>query len=79
MLKTSKLLTVTVPKATYSSIRKEAQKRNETVSGLLRRAFDLYKNTPIQLYTDKELRQLLKRDALPTRLVSDLKRLTRKK
>ncbi len=46
MLKHSKLLTVTVPKATYARIRSEAKRRKTTISGLVRDAFESYSKTP---------------------------------
>ena len=46
MLKHSKLLTVTVPKATYTRIRSEAKRRKTTISGLVRDSFELYSKTP---------------------------------
>lgn len=68
MLKTSKLLTVTVPKATYTRIRSEARRRNTTVSGLIRDAFDSYVIYPPRDYTDAEIKDFIKRDQLPEKL-----------
>lgn len=79
MLKTAKMLTITVPKSTYATIRSEAKKRNETISGMLRKAFDLYISTSADVYSDSELEQLLQKDKLPTELSKDLARLTRKR
>lgn len=75
MLKTSKLLTITVPKATYAVIRKTAKDRQETVSGMLRNAFDQYISNDTELYSDQQLKQLLKKDQLPLRLRKDLDQL----
>ncbi len=73
------MLTVTVPKATYRRIRSEANKRDETISGMLRNAFELYVQTTSELYSDRELQQLLQRDAISPQLRKDLDRLTKKK
>lgn len=79
MLKTAKMLTITVPKSTYAIIHSEAKKRNETISGMLRKAFDLYINTPTDVYSDSELNQLLHKDKLSSQLRKDLDRLTHKR
>ena len=73
------MLTITVPKATYRRIRSEAEKRDETISGMIRKAFELYVQTNGELYTDRELSQLLQRDRISSRLQKDLDRLTSKK
>lgn len=75
MLKTAKLLTITVPKSTYTAIHDEAKKRQDTVSGMLRRAFNDYVENSTELYSDRELDLLLKRDKLSTGLKQDLDRL----
>ncbi len=49
MLKHSKLLTVTVPKAIYARIRSEAKRRKTTISGLVRDAFESYSKNPDEL------------------------------
>lgn len=78
MLKTTKLLTITVPKSTYSAIRHEAKKRRDTVSGMLRKAFVQYIENDTELYSDQTLRQLLKDDRLSKNVQRDLDRLLRK-
>lgn len=75
MLKNSKLLTITVPKATYTAIRQAARKRQETISGMLRNAFEAYTSTNGSIYSDQELNALLKRDKLPAKLKHELDRL----
>lgn len=77
MLKTSKMMTITVPKATFAAIRSEAKKRNETISGILRKAFDTYITDSYAVYTDEELAQLLKKDRLPRTLQQQLDRAIR--
>lgn len=68
MLKTSKMLTVTVPKTTYARIRSEARRRSTTVSGLIRDAFDSYVTYPPRDYTDAEIHDFIRRDQLPSKL-----------
>lgn len=75
MLKTTKMLTITVPKTTYRSIREEAKKRNETISGLMRKAFVSYVDSSTELYSDRQLAELLRRDALSPKIQRDLDRL----
>lgn len=75
MLKTSKLLTVTVPKKTFADIRKEAKKRQTTISGLLRDAFFFYTQGEGEVYSDAELRRILDRDRLSLSLQKDLNKL----
>ncbi len=65
MLKTSKLLTMTVPKETYRRIHEEAVRRKATVSGLLRESFEYYIEQAGEVYSVEELDLLLKRDCLP--------------
>jgi len=72
MLKKSKLLTITVPKSTYTRIHTEATKRKSSVSGLLRDAFESYTRYSGTLYTDKELQDIVKRDQLPLKLRIEL-------
>lgn len=73
------MLTITVPKSTYGSIRKEAQKRKETISGLLRKAFDFFVQSSGDIYSNQELADLLGRDRLPTSLRKDLDLLLKQK
>ena len=75
MLKTSKMLTITVPKEMYRTIYKEASKRNETVSGLIRKAFTSYVDSGTELYSDRQIQQLLRHDALSPKLQKYLDRL----
>ena len=75
MLKTSKLLAVTVPKETYSRIRAEAARRKATVSGLLRESFEYYIEQAGKIYSDAELDRLLKRDRLSKSLKNRLDRM----
>lgn len=77
MLKTSTMMTITVPKATSLTIRSEAKKRNETISGILRKAFDAYIADTSAVYTDAELAQLLHDDRLPKTLQQHLDRVIR--
>lgn len=74
MLKTSTMMTITVPKATSLTIRSEAKKRNETISGILRKAFDAYIADTSAIYTDTELARLLHDDRLPKTLQRQLDR-----
>lgn len=75
MLKNSKMLSVTVPKKTLADIRKEAKKRQTTVSGLLRDAFFFYTQGEGEVYSDAELRHILNRDRLSPSLQKDLKKM----
>lgn len=75
MLKTSKLLTITVPKKTFVDIRKEAKKRQTTVSALVRDAFFSYTQGEGEAYTDAELRRILHADRLSPVLQKDLDKL----
>lgn len=75
MLKTTKLLTITVPKATYREIQGEAKKRKTTVSGLLRTAFSSFVEKDTDLYSDAYLEQIFKRDTISTKLQKDLNKL----
>lgn len=75
MLKNSKMLTITVPRKTYYTIRQEAKKRDETISGLLRHAFEYLTQEKFEVYSDKELATLLKKDRLSSTMRSDLDRL----
>lgn len=75
MLKTSKLLTVTVPKKTFADIRKEAKKRQTTVSALVRDAFFAYTQGEGEVYSDTELRRILNVDRLSPTLQKDLDKL----
>jgi hypothetical protein len=68
MLKTSKLLTITVPKATYARIRVEASRRKSSISGLLRDAFDSYITYPPRNYTNAEIQDFINRDRLSPKL-----------
>lgn len=72
MARTSQLLTITVPKATYARMKREAGRRQATVSGLLRTAFDCLTDESTEVYSDAEIRQLLARDRLPVSLRADL-------
>jgi hypothetical protein len=74
MLKTSKLLTITVPKATYQVIHSEAKRRRTTISGMLRQAFTDYVENDTNIYSDVELQRLLQRDQLSVRLQRKLDR-----
>jgi len=51
MLKTATMLTITMPKKTARQIRREAARRNFTVSGLLRTAFEQFASGASELYT----------------------------
>ncbi|MEK7649017.1 MAG: ribbon-helix-helix protein, CopG family [Patescibacteria group bacterium] len=62
MLKNSKLLTVTVPKATYTRIRSEAKKRRTSISGLVRDAFESYAGKPAGL--EEDLRSAVREEIL---------------
>jgi len=64
MLKSSKLLTITVPKSTYTRIRSEARRRDTTISGLLREAFNSYVTYRFREYTDADIQDFIKRDRL---------------
>ena len=72
MLKTSTMLTITVPKKTAQRIRQEAIKRSFTISGLLRTAFDQFTLEAPEPYTAIELKQLLTRDRLSPRIRREL-------
>ena len=72
MLKTTKLLTITVPKITYKEIQSEAKKRKTTVSGLLRTAFSSFVEKDVDLYSDSYIEKILKRDTVPAKLQKDL-------
>jgi hypothetical protein len=74
-MKNAKMLTITLPTKTVTRLRSEARRKNETISGLLRRAFDLYTQHDQEFYTTKELAELLKRDRLAPSLIKDLGRL----
>jgi hypothetical protein len=79
MARTSQLLTITVPRATYAQMKREAVRRRSTVSGLLRTAFDRLANESTDLYSDAELRQFFTRDRIPVSLQRDLDRLLAQK
>jgi 16S rRNA U516 pseudouridylate synthase RsuA-like enzyme len=72
MPRTSNPLTITIPKGMSRRIRREADKRNMTVSGLLRTSFEAFVKESPDIYTDKELAALLQRDRIPTKLQKDL-------
>lgn len=72
MLTTSKLLTITVPKTTYTRIRTEASRRKSSISGLLRDAFESYTRYSGTLYSDQELQDIIKRDQLPAKFRKEL-------
>lgn len=59
MLKTTKLLSITVPKPVYREIHREAKKRNTTVSGLLRTAFEGYVQNFRQKSQTRETERIL--------------------
>lgn len=72
------MLTITLPQRTLTRLRSEARKRNETVSGLLRRAFDTYTQHNQEIYTSQEIKQLLERDRLAISLAKNLDQLLKK-
>lgn len=72
MLKTSQMLTITVPKATYSQIKKEAVRRKSTVSGLLQDSFEYFIEEPNNLYSDQEIKRILVRDRIPFSLQKEV-------
>ncbi len=72
MLKTSKLLTITVPKATYKEIQGEAKKRKSTISGLMRTAFVFFVEQDDNLYSEREIAQFLQRDKISKKLQQEL-------
>lgn len=75
MLKKSKLLTITVPKATYTRIRTEAIKRKSSISGMLRDAFESYTRYSGTLYSDQELQNIIQQDKLPLKIRKELDKL----
>lgn len=72
MLKTTKLLTITVPKAIYREIQGQAKKRKTTISGLMRTAFISFTQQDDTLYSDREIADLLKRDKISPKLQLEL-------
>ena len=75
MPRTTNLLTISLSKSLLGRMRSEAQRRSTTVSALLRDAFEVYTKQQPVVYTDQELKALLKADRLPPGLKRDLDRL----
>ena len=78
MLKTSKLLTITVPKPFLRKIRFESKRRDTSISELLRNAFDFYTEDIPEVYSDKEIASLVKRDELSRKFRTQLDSLLKK-
>ena len=70
-----KPLTITMPRPFLARVKREAEKRQTSVSELLRDSFIFYADFKPDIYTDTELKKLLNRDKLPSKLKDDLDKL----
>ena len=68
MPRTTDLLTISVKTNLLKKMRSEARCQKTTVSALLRDAFLSYAKQVPEVYTDRELKRLLKADELPAKL-----------
>ena len=68
-------LTITVPRPFLARLKREAGRRQTSVSELLRDSFVFYSDFNTNIYTDAELKKLLNRDKLPAKLKNDLDKL----
>jgi hypothetical protein len=69
MPKTAKMMSVTVPPSVYIRIKREAKKRETSISGLLRTAFEAYvSDDDIAVYSDDYIADLIERDKIPDSL-----------
>lgn len=72
MSRTTDLLTISIKAPLLRKIRTEAKRQKTGVSALLRDAFLLYMQETPEVYTQQELKRLLKADELPVALKRQL-------